>query len=96
MLDHEIYQAWLDFRKGKKPSLAIDTFGYSLQTNLLQLASDIDRRTYRHGGYKNVIVYEKKCRDLAVAEVRDRILHRYIYNYLTQLFDKTFDLDVWS
>jgi retron-type reverse transcriptase len=92
----QVYRTWLAFRQGKKPSQAIDKFEYDLTTNLLRLAADIQQGSYRHGGYRRVVVTEKKRRDLAVAEVRDRVVHRLVYDELVRVFDKKFDPDVWS
>ena len=91
-----IYSAWQEFRRDKKSSYEIDKFEYSLAQNLCKLVDDIDSGTYCHGSYRRTIVSEKKRRDLAVACVRDRVVHRLIYNQLVVLYDSTFDPDVWS
>ncbi len=91
-----IYRAWDSFRKGKRLSPAIDEFAYDLEANLQGLSLSLSRRTYRHGDYRAVIIREKKRRDLAVAGVRDRVVHRLLYDYLVDRFDRTFDPDVWS
>jgi retron-type reverse transcriptase len=41
-------------------------------------------------------VQEKKRRDIAVAHVKDRIVHRLLYDYLVKRCDKAFDYDAWS
>src|ERR1035437_93088 len=95
--DYEaIYKAWTAFRKGKRPSRVIDEFAYNLETNIEELATEINSKTYKHGGYQAVILHEKKRRDLAVATVRDRVIHRLLYDYLLEKFDHSFDPDVWS
>jgi hypothetical protein len=68
-----VYRAWCRFRKGKRPSQAIDEFAYYLETNVARLAAEIQDKSYRHGGYQEVILREKKRRDLAAAELRDLI-----------------------
>jgi retron-type reverse transcriptase len=92
----ELYQAWQRFRKGKRPSRTIDEFAYHLEINLRQLSDELTNKTYSHGGYQKVVLQEKKRRDLAVAHVRDRVVHRLLYNYLVDAYDKSFDPDVWS
>jgi len=62
----------------------------------LQLCADLHNDTYRHVGYSHRIVNEKKRRDIAVASVRDRVVHRLLYDYLVPLTDMQFDYDVWS
>lgn len=53
-------------------------------------------RSYRHGGYQKIVLQEKKRRDLAVAAVCDRVVHRLLYDHLVAVYDKNFDPDVWS
>lgn len=91
-----VYQAWLAFRKGKKPTGPIDTFAYNLEANLAHLSDDLTSRAYAHGGYQAIVISEKKRRDLAVAGVRDRVVHRLLYDHLLPRFDPGFDPDVWS
>ena len=90
------WRAWLNFRKGKRPTRAIDQFETRLETNLLQLAAEVNRQTYVHGGYQRVVIAEKKRRDLAVASVRDRVVHRLVYDFLVDVVDPHLDPDVWS
>ena len=91
-----IYLAWQNFIKGKKKTPNLDQFSYSLETNLLALAKDINNGSYRHGPYVGHIINEKKRRDIAVATVRDRIVHRLLYDHLIKIWDKTLDPDVYS
>ena len=51
---------------------------------------------YRHGGYRTFTVFENKKRSIVVASIRDRVVHRLMYDYLVPIFDKTFLYDVWS
>ncbi len=51
---------------------------------------------YQHGGYDHKILSDKKRRDIAVATVEDRIVHRLLYDYLVEIVDNRFDPDVWS
>lgn len=91
-----LYQSWKRFKKGKRPSIAIDEFAYNLEANLTQLSLELSTGSYQHGGYQPVVLYEKKRRDLAVATVRDRVVHRLLYDYLVAIYDKGFDPDIWS
>ncbi|MEK7059793.1 MAG: reverse transcriptase domain-containing protein, partial [Patescibacteria group bacterium] len=71
-------------------------FEYELERNLLLLCSDLNHGSYQHGGYSHRIINEKKRRDIAVASVRDRVVHRLLYDYLVPLVDPKLDYDVWS
>jgi retron-type reverse transcriptase len=74
----------------------MDVFGYHLTANLLDLAHDLELGTYRHSAYRQISVQEKKRRDISVAAVRDRVVHRLVYDELVRIFDDSFDPDVWS
>lgn len=91
-----IWIAWRRFRFGKKPSIDIIRFESNLELELLRLCKHLNSNTYKHGSYKHRIVHEKKRRDIAVASVRDRVVHRLLYDYLVTTCDRRFDYDVWS
>ena len=91
-----VWRSWRAFRAGKKPSRAILFFESNLEQNLLRLCYDLNNKLYVHGGYDHKIVKEKKRRDIAVATVRDRVVHRMLYDFLVPIVDKKLDYDVWS
>ena len=91
-----LYQAWRLFRKGKRYSPAITVFEYNLETELLSLQHDLVTDTYTHGGYEHFTVNDTKRRNIAVASVRDRVVHRLLYEYLVPIVDKQFAYQVWS
>ena len=94
--DEAVWNAWVSFRRGKKISREIMEFEVRLLDNLVDLKKDVVSGAYEHGHYRHIEIYEKKRRDLAVAPVRDRIVHRLLYKLLVEKFDKTFLYDVWS
>lgn len=91
-----IWRYYRGFRRRKKPSRAIVEFEYDLLDNIIGLARELQSKTYRHGKYAHMIVNDNKRRDIAVASVRDRIVHRLLYDYLVPIWDKTFIYDAWS
>ncbi|MDP4038712.1 MAG: reverse transcriptase/maturase family protein [bacterium] len=91
-----IYRSWYDFRVGKRASRDIDFFSYHLETELFSLYRDLNFGTYRHGEYRYFTVTDSKRRHIAVANVRDRVVHRLLYNYLVEIYDQSFIYDVWS
>lgn len=84
------------FRQGKKPSPDIDQFAFHLEPNLLQLEQELSNGSYQHGGYRTFTVTDNKRREISVATVRDRVIHRLLYEYLVEIYDKTFIYDAWS
>jgi retron-type reverse transcriptase len=93
--DPALFRAWQRFRPGKSTRDVL-AFEYDLEQNLAALALDVQNRTYRHGGYRMVEIADKKRRVLHVAAVRDRVIHRFLYDRLVQIYDHTFDDAVFS
>jgi len=91
-----IYRSWFVYRKGKKASIDLDIFQYNLEKELRNLAKDLGNGTYKHGSYRKFTVRDNKKREISVATVRDRVVHRLVYDYLTGIYDKTFIYDAWS
>ncbi len=91
-----IWRSWFAFRKGKRPTAELHEFQYYLERNLFSLFTDLNKGTYRHGGYRKFTVSDNKRREISVASIRDRVVHRLVYDFLTPLYDKTFVYDAWS
>ena len=71
-------------------------FQYYLEPYIGQLHNDLLSGAYKHGKYTYFTVQDSKRRDIAVATVRDRVVHRLIYDHLIPVWDKTFIFDAWS
>lgn len=52
--------------------------------------------TYQHGMYAQFTVHDSKKREIAVAPVRDRVVHRLVYDFLVPHWDGHFIYDAWS
>ncbi|MCL2038529.1 reverse transcriptase domain-containing protein [Candidatus Saccharibacteria bacterium] len=89
------HDGWRRFRLGKSTRDVL-TFEYNLEQGLSELTTSVKSRTYRHSNYRTVEIADKKRRVLHVAVIRDRIIHRYLYDKLVRLYDKTFDVAVFS
>lgn len=92
----DVWRSFVAFRTGKKSSRAIVEFEYNLLDNIIKLATELQTGSYKHGPYAHMIVNDNKRRDIAVASVRDRVVHRLLYDYLVTIWDKTFIYDAWS
>jgi RNA-directed DNA polymerase len=64
--------------------------------NLFDLNNDLANHTYKHGNYQQFKINDPKPRIIHKANVRDRILHRAVYNVLYPFFDKNFTADSFS
>lgn len=91
-----IWRSWFEFRKGKRQTFEFHRFQYALEKNLFRLFHDLNSGLYRHSGYKKFVVNDNKRREISVATIRDRVVHRLIYDHLNELYDETFIHDVWS
>ncbi|TSC87500.1 MAG: RNA-directed DNA polymerase [Microgenomates group bacterium Gr01-1014_7] len=91
-----IFQAWSEFRKGKKKRKDVQIFERNLEDNLFALYFTLKNETYQHGDYHAFYVHDPKRRHIHKASVRDRIVHHLLYKYLYEIYDKNFIYDSYS
>jgi len=91
-----VWASWFKFKSGKKYTPAFYEFEYNLEANLCSLHFDLLNGIYKHGEYQNFIVTDNKRRLISVASIRDRVVHRLIYEYLVPIYDHMFIYDLWS
>jgi RNA-directed DNA polymerase len=91
-----IWNAWFEFRRGKRMSIEMHEFQYNLEERLFDLHKDLNDGTYKHGPYRKFTVCDNKRREISVSSVRDRVVHRLLYDHLIPIWDKTFIYDTWS
>ncbi|MBI2017980.1 hypothetical protein HYS92_02930 [Candidatus Daviesbacteria bacterium] len=91
-----LFQAWSEFRKGKRKRKDVQVFERYLEDNLFNLHESLKNKTYRHGKYDSFFVHDPKQRHIHKAQVQDRIVHHLLYKYLYQLFDNRFIYDSYS
>lgn len=91
-----LYKAWYDYKKSKRKTFQLDLFAYNLENNLTRLHRDIVDGKYYHSNYNEILIKDKKSRKIFIASVRDKVVHRLIYENLVALCDKALDPDVYS
>lgn len=91
-----LWHCWLRFIRGKKHTPELEHFRFHLEKNLTELHRELSDGTYRHGSYLSFCVNDTKRREIVVASIRDRFVHRLLYDHLVTIYDKTFIFDVWS
>lgn len=91
-----LFQAWIEFRKGKRGRKDVRVFERTLEDNLFELHQVLKDKTYQHGKYQSFFVHDPKQRHIHKASVPDRIVHHLLYKYLYELFDRTFIFDSYS
>ena len=82
--------------RGKRKRGDVNEFASRLADNLHELYSDLASEKYIHGSYEEYMICDPKKRIVHKASVRDRIVHRLIYNALYQYFDTRFIFDSFS
>lgn len=90
------WESWQRFAPGKRHTPAFERFRYHLERNLRLLSDEVQAGSYRHGPYRTFTVSDPKTRLIAVASIRDRLIHRLLYDALVPRFDPVFLYDVWS
>lgn len=91
-----LFQAWNEFRKGKRGKKDVQLFESCLEDNLFLLHQELESKTYRHRKYTAFNIYDPKFRNIHKATVRDRIVHHAICSIIEPIFDKTFIFDSYS
>lgn len=92
----KLWAIWLKWRAGKTVTSEFVEFEFNLEDNLRRLCDDLNSNRWVHGEYRSFDVRESKKRTVNVARIRDRLVHRLIYEYLEKIYDKKFFYDVWS
>lgn len=87
---NNIFKAWEKFRRGKTRKDDIMNFELHLEDNLFCLYEDLNNGVYKHSSYKYFQIFDNKKRDIYKAEVRDRVVHQIIFDYLSSLFEPEF------
>jgi len=91
-----IFQAWEEFKKGKRNKKDVQLFERHLEDNIFDLYFALTSKNYKHGGYFEFYVNDPKRRHIHKAKVSDRIVHHLLYKYLYEIFDKKFIYDSYS
>lgn len=90
ILYSELLHVWYQFSHGKKRNGQVLLFWYELEKNIGTLCDDLVVGKYTHGLYTHFVICDPKRRDIYVPEVRDRIVHQWLVNYLQAIMQKKF------
>ena len=82
--------------RGKRKRGDVNEFGGRVADNLSQLYDELVFGRYIHGFYDEYTICDPKKRIIHKASVRDRIVHRLLYNALYHYFDSRFIFDSYS
>jgi retron-type reverse transcriptase len=85
-----LYQAYLDARRGKRGKRACFEFEINLGANLVGLYVEVHSGNYHPQPYLKFMVYEPKPRIIYAPAFRDIVLQHAIYRVIYSIFDRTF------
>ncbi|MCF7843574.1 reverse transcriptase/maturase family protein [Candidatus Gracilibacteria bacterium] len=91
-----LLEAWNDFVSGKRKRIDVNEFAQHLSDNLFDILDELKNESYVHGVYEEYVICDTKKRVIHKASVRDRVVHRLIYNTLYGYFDKRYIYDSYS
>ena len=89
-------QAWRSYRVGKRRRPKVARFELDADLKLLRLAHDLTGGRYRHGAYRLLRIRDPKPRLIAVAAVRDRVVHTAVYRGLAPFFNRSLIRDTYA
>jgi retron-type reverse transcriptase len=85
-----IYQAYLDARKGKRKKRGCFDFEASLSANLSYIHESIHNGTYKPAPYFKFIVFEPKERVIYAPSFLDIVVQHAIYRIVYPIFNRSF------
>jgi retron-type reverse transcriptase len=83
-------------QKGKRFRDNVLAFNYNLESELINLQSELESQTYQSGAYKTFEILEPKRRIISAAPYRDRVVHHALCNIITPIFERTFIHDSYA
>lgn len=95
-LQLELFKAYFDARKNKRNTINQLAFEKNLESNIFSLADEIISGFYSPRPSICFIVNQPVKREIFAADFRDRVIHHYIYNHISPVFEKVFINDSYS
>ena len=92
----DLFRAYFDARKNKRNTINALRFEKNFEHNLFDLFDDIVSRRYKPGKSICFVVDYPVKREIFAADFRDRVIHHFIYNYISPIFEKMFIGDTYS
>jgi retron-type reverse transcriptase len=83
-------------QRGKRFRENVLAFNYNLESEILQLQTELKSQTYQPGAYKTFEIKEPKPRLISAAPYRDRVVHHALCNIIAPIFENTFIFDSYA
>jgi RNA-directed DNA polymerase len=85
-----LWEAWADYRRGKRRRPAVATFDLDADLALLALHRDLRSARFSPDPYQVLLVQDPKLRLVAAPSVRDRVLQRALLNAIGPSYERSF------
>lgn len=95
-LQRDLYDAYLDARKHKRNKPYQIIFEKRLKYNMTTLCDELWNASYKPMPSQCFVISDPKKREVFAANFRDRIVHHLYYNYVREMFERTFIQDCYS
>jgi hypothetical protein len=92
----DLFQAYFDARKNKRNTVNALAFERQFESNLFELHSEILYRNYKPRKSICFIVDRPVKREIFAADFRDRVIHHFIFNSISPIFEGLFINDTYS
>lgn len=92
----ELYNSYLEARKGKRYRDDVLKFTDDLESNLIELQNELIWQTYKVGKYRPFFVYEPKKRLVMALDFKDRVAQWSVYRQLNPYYDRLFIDDSYA
>lgn len=91
-----LFASFDEFKRGKRKKEDVMNFERNLEENIFKLHHELKEKIYSHSSYEIFNIWDPKYRTISKACVKDRVVHHMLFNYLYELFDKTFIFHAYS
>lgn len=92
----DLFLAYFDARKNKRNTINQLAFEKNLEENIFRLHNEIVNRRYELLPSICFVINKPVKREIFAANFRDRVVHHFIYNYISPVFEKAFINDAYS
>jgi RNA-directed DNA polymerase len=92
----DLFKAYFDARKNKRNTINALAFEKHFEANIFELCEEILENRYVPKPSICFVVDKPVKREIFAADFRDRVLHHFIYNYISPIFEKVFINDSYS
>ncbi|MEI6048758.1 MAG: reverse transcriptase domain-containing protein [Bacteroidota bacterium] len=92
----DLFQAYFDARKNKRNTINALAFEKHFEANIFALYDEIIENIYKPKPSICFVVDKPVKREIFAADFRDRVVHHFIFNYISPVFEKVFINDSYS